>query len=146
MDTLNDSASAGAQLAHSHVRPDRHLELAGRDGIAMWVVGWIAERLANALFQHLGNDVFEPVSLIMHLVPGKPEFFMQEGLQETVVADDFQRSLLALHRERHAAVFLIINQRRFCSSQPLDHTGGGGRRYVHLPSNLVRRSTLLLLG
>ena len=74
----------------------------------------------------------------MHFIPGKPKFFVQEGLQKTVVADDLQRSLLPLGGEGHAAVFLIIGQRRICGSQPLDHAGGRSWRHAHLLGDLIR--------
>ena len=76
----------------------------------MGIVGWIAKRQADALFQIFGNHMFQTIRFAMDLIPGIPQFLVQEGFQKAVVADDLQRNLLSFDCQRNAVVLLIIDK------------------------------------
>ena len=56
----------------------------------MGIIRWIAERPADTLFHFFGNYMFQTISFIMHLIPCVAKFFIQEGFEEAVVADNFK--------------------------------------------------------
>ena len=54
--------------------------------------------------------MLQAVGFIMHLIPCIPKFFIQEGFQETVMADDLQRNSLTFGRKRYTVMLLIIDK------------------------------------
>jgi hypothetical protein len=58
----------------------RDVELAVWDWLTMRVIMWVSKGAGDALFKLFRNDMFQAVGLFMHLVPGIPELFLEEGL------------------------------------------------------------------
>lgn len=76
----------------------------GRDRIAVRTGRRVAEEFVDARLEILGDDVLEPLRLLVDLVPLVAERLHQVALQQAVVADHLQGDLLAALGQAHAPV------------------------------------------
>jgi hypothetical protein len=88
----------------------RHLALERGDGVAVGVEGGMAELGGDALLEALGDEVFEALGLFVDLFDGVVEDLVEEGLDEAMVADDFECAALAGGREQDAPVAFVFDQ------------------------------------
>ena len=65
------------------------------DGVAVRVELRVAELGGDALFESLGDEVFEALGLLVHFVPGVAEDLVKEGFEQSMVANDFESALLS---------------------------------------------------
>ena len=70
----------------------------------------IAENGGNAVFKTLGDEVFQPLGLLMHFVPGILQNVMQEEFEQAVMADEFPGAAFSGRRESDTLVLLIHNE------------------------------------
>ncbi len=73
----------------------RHLAFHGGDEVAVRVDLGVAEFGGDALFEALGDEVLEAFCLFVDLFDGVVEDLVEEGLDEAVVAHDFERAAFA---------------------------------------------------
>ena len=59
----------------------------------------VAQFRGDAIFQPLRDEVFQTFRLVVNFVPGIIENIVQEALQQTVMAKNFQRPHLARRRQ-----------------------------------------------
>jgi hypothetical protein len=63
--------------------------------------------------------MLQAVGFGVHFVPIVTQHLVQEHLQQAVMAQHFQGHLLAVRRQQHPAVLLVIHQRRVGGGQLL---------------------------
>ena len=81
-------------------------QVAGRDRIAVRVVGGVAELGRDQLLELLGQDVLEHLGLLVDAVPRDAEDLDQVQLEQPVVAHHLERHAPPVVGQRHAAVGL----------------------------------------
>ena len=118
----------------------RPLEVRVRNGVAVRIVGRVAERLVDPRLELLGERVLEPVGLVVHLVDVDAERLGEVQLEQAVVADHLERDPLALRRQGHPAVRRVLDERE--RGELLHHRARGGRRDVHLAREGGRRDAV----
>jgi len=94
------------------------------------IVRRVAERTVDLRLQLFGDHVLEPLRLVVDVVHVQAERLCEIELQQAVMADDFDRDLLARARERDASIRLVhgeVERRQF-----LDHRARGSRRHALL--------------
>ena len=107
------------------------------DGIAVGIALRMAQVLIESIDEAIGACMLEEIGILVNLVPGVPQLFDQEGLEETMAADHAHGQCLALWGQRNASVALMFHQ-------PLgNETLYGFRRRGHLlvqsPRQLLER-------
>lgn len=103
-----------------------HVAVEGRDAVPVRVGGGLAEKGGDALFELFADEVLEALGFVVELFDGVVEDFVEEGFEQAMVADDFERAAAAAGGEDHAAVALIAEQRLRLRGEALQHVGGGG--------------------
>ena len=116
----------GRRLESGQASSLRHDQFGIRDGVAVRVVGGMAEGGSHARFEIFRDDVLQAAGFLVDFVPTVSERLHQPGFEQAVVAEDFQRSAFAFRGERDALVFLVIHQGRFCGGQFLHHASDRG--------------------
>ena len=96
------------------------------DGVAVRVKLGVAELGGDALFEPLGDEVFEALGLLVHLVPGVAEDLVKKCFEQPMVANDFERAFLSGLGKLHAVVLLVHHQGRFKGGKLLQHVGHRG--------------------
>jgi hypothetical protein len=86
----------------------------------------VAELGGDALFEALGDEVFEALCFLVNFVPGIVEDLVEEGLEEAMMADDLEGALLSGLRELDAVMLLVDDERWLLRGQLLQHVGDGG--------------------
>src|SRR5436190_19538695 len=86
------------------------LEVGVRDRVAVRVVGRVAERTVDLRLQLLGEDVLEPVGLVVDILDVEPEGAREVELEQPVVADHLERDLLAGRGEPDAAIGHVLDE------------------------------------
>ena len=98
----------------------------------MGVGGGMAEFGGDALFEALGDEVFEALGLFVELFDGVVEDFVEEGLDEAVMADDFEGAAAAGGREQDAAVAFVLDEGLGGGGELLEHVGDRGWSYAEV--------------
>ncbi len=62
-----------------------NLPIFGRNGISVWIDGWMAKSLIDLLLEFLGNNVFQLFRLCMDFVPAVAEYFRKVEFDQAVV-------------------------------------------------------------
>ena len=70
----------------------------------------IAQDRGHAVFETLGDEVFQPFGLLVHFVPGILQNVMQEEFEQAVMADEFPGAAFSGRRESDTLVLLIHNE------------------------------------
>src|SRR5918999_2940011 len=119
-----DHCRRAPRLELAHADAERALDgaVASGDGRAVRVTGREAEPLVDPFLDLLREHVLPALCLGVHLVPGDAEHLGEEALDQTVVADDLERDLLAGAAQDDAAVRLVRDEAE--AGELLDH----GRR------------------
>src|ERR1035441_8554247 len=100
----------------------------------------ISEFLSDAIFQFFGNEMLQPFSLLVYLIPGITKDLAKEKLHQTVPANDTKRPFPAFVGQARAAVLLIGDAGSFPSGQLLKHPGYGRRRNAQASRNRIAGS------
>ena len=93
------------------------------DNVPMRVDFGIAENGGNAIFKTLGDEVFEPLRLLVHFVPGILQNVVQKEFKQTMMADEFPGAAFSGRCEPNTPMFLIRHQGRTLRCEPLQHSG-----------------------
>ena len=91
----------------------------------MGVLPGISQRLVDLLFELLGNDVFQEIRFLVHLVPGVAQYLGQIQFQQPVVPDDLERDPGSGRSQSDSLVALVFHQLQL--GKTLDHVGHAGR-------------------
>src|SRR5271165_3303526 len=78
--------------------------------------------------------MFQPFGLLVNLIPGVVEEIVQETLQQTMVAKDFQSSHLSGRRQTHAVMLFIFHQGWLLCSELLQHSSYGSGTDIKMTS------------
>ena len=104
-------------------------------------MGGISQYQGKTLLEFFRDNVLEAVSFLVDLIPGETHGFMEEMLQQAVVAQDLQGYQLSIWGEHNPAVFSVLNQGWIGSCQFLDHPGDRCRFDIQGLSDMGCRST-----
>jgi hypothetical protein len=96
------------------------------DGVAVRIEFRVAELCGDALFEPFGDEVLEAFCFLVDLVPWIAEDLVEEGLDETMVADDFEGALATGLGEFDAMVFAVDHHGGLGGGEFLEHVGDGG--------------------
>jgi len=88
----------------------RHVEPRVGDGIAVGVVGRVAELLVDSRFELLRDDMLEPIGLVVHRVDRDAEGLGEVLLEQPMVPNHLERDLRACVRELDAAVGRVVGE------------------------------------
>ena len=72
---------------------------------------WVAQLYGDPFLEPFRDEMFEPLRLLMNLFDRVVEYFIQECLEEAMVAQDLQRASLARRREANPAMLLVLDKR-----------------------------------
>ena len=78
----------------------------------MWIGLRIPQFGCDAIFQPLRDEMFQPFRLLVNLVPRVVEEIMEEALQQTMMAKNFQSSHLPGRRQTHAVMLFVLHEGR----------------------------------
>ena len=118
----DDCVHAASPLGQQHLLPQRKGTVPFRDEMAMRVCLRIAQFRRDTLLQTLGYEMLQPFRLVVDLIPGIIQKVMQETLQQTVVAQNFQGAHLSSGRQTHAVMLFILHMGRLLKRQLLEHS------------------------
>src|SRR5262249_19691153 len=99
------SCSAHSSGSSSVTRPP---EVRVGDRVPVRIVGREAERAVDACLELFGDDVLEPIGLVVHVVDVEPERVREVELEQPVVADHLDGDALSRPGEACAAGRLVI--------------------------------------
>jgi hypothetical protein len=103
----------------------------------------IAERLVDPRLELLGEDVLEPVRLVVHLVDVDPERLGEVQLEQPVVPDHLEGDALSLGGQRNAPIGRVDDERE--RRELLHHRAGRRRGDTHSAGERGRRDPLARL-
>lgn len=103
-----------------------HLAFQGGDGVAVGVDARVAQLGGDALLEALGDEVLEALGFFVDLFDGVIKDLVEEGFDEAVVTEDFERSAFAGGGELDAAMALVFHEGCGGGRQFLQHVGDGG--------------------
>ena len=87
----------------------------------------VAENGGDPIFETLRDEVFQPLGLVMDLVPGILQNVMQEEFQEAVMPHQFPRPPFPRGRKPDTSVLLVRNECGPLRCESLKHSGHRGR-------------------
>lgn len=83
----------------------------------------VAQDSGDAILKTLRDEVFQPLCLLVHLVPGVLQDIVKKEFEQSVMADEFPCAALSGCREPNAPVLLIHDESWPLRSEPLKHSG-----------------------
>jgi hypothetical protein len=138
---VGDAREAAALPGFERVERRRrlldHLEVTGRDRVAVRIVRRIPERRGNQLFELLGDVVLEHLGLVVDTIPRHAERLRQVQLEQPVMAQNLERDAPARLGQLHPVVRGMLDQAE--PVELLDHVRGGrGRDAEPFGEGIVR--------
>lgn len=107
-----------------------HGAIEGRDAGTVGITLGMAQLGVDAGLEALGDEVLQALGLVVEFVQFIVEHAMQEGLDQSVVADNFEGAAAARGRKDDTAVALVFDQRILRSGELLQHVGDGSRGHL----------------
>lgn len=101
-------------------------QIAGRDRIAVGIVGRIPELGRDQLLELFREHMLEHLGLVVHAIPGHPQALDQVQLEQPVMANHLERNPLTGLGQGDPAVGLMGDQSEL--SETLDHARSRRRR------------------
>src|SRR5438067_1415936 len=154
-DALDRHLLAGPAIVQRAVAEGPDLAGEARDGVPMRVELWPPKELEDARLHALGDDVLEPLGLVVDLIPAVTEHLDEEHLHQPVVADELKGDPPAFAGQLLAAVPVVLDQalgaelgdhlahRRRGDAEPLGEVAGRDRTLVSM--QLIQGLEVMLL-
>jgi len=127
------AGSRSETLATTAGTPQAHFVSGVSGAIFLWnqmsmrICFGIAQPGGNAVLKLFGDEMLQPLRLLMNLIPGVIQNVVQEALQQAMVANYFERAILSRRRKAHPAMLLVADEGGVLAGEPLQHPRYGSR-------------------
>jgi len=121
-DLTDDPGRTRLQIRERLVSRARHLAVLGGNRLAVGIARRPPQHLEDLVFELLRDNVLQPAGLFVYLIPCVAQGLFEVQFKKSVVAQNFERHLLAGSGQHHALVGVVSHELE--GSEFLDHASG----------------------